>query len=196
MVVFYERGISITARARCCCREVGAGMISDWSSKTVISKLLLSLTTGLLLTVAMYSIANAQNQRAKSHMKSIHVSELNLNKVIGYLGHPLGEIVTIEGIAADGNDTRQKADTGELLLRVQGVNGKPLKREVILHFFPFQGVPIKNPSVGAKFRYIGYETGGFSGVPEKAFDYVPQAATTGHYFSTSFVVLRDERGSR
>ena len=158
------------------------------------SKLSLSLTTGLLITVASGLIADAQSQRAKTRVRSIHVSQLN--KVIGYLGHPLGEVITIEGITVDENYTKRKSDSGQLLLRVEDVNGKRLKNEVILHFSPFENVTIRNPSARAKFKYIGYETGGFNGIPERAFDYVPQAGTAGYAFSTSFVVLRDESENR
>ena len=51
---------------------------------------------------------------------------------------------------------------------------------------------LEKPKVGNKFKYIGYETGGFTGVPEKTFDYMPAIATTGYYFTTDFVAVRDE----
>ncbi|SRR5260370_1176676 len=157
------------------------------------SKLSLPRIAGLLMIIGVCWLANAQDQRARRPIKPIHVSTLNRNKVIGSLQRALGEVINIEGLVADENYTRKKADTGELLLRVQAVNGKRLKREVILPFSPFPGADLKNPSVGSKFKYIGYETGGFSGTPEKAFDYLPRAATTGYYFRSSFVVLRDEK---
>ncbi len=115
--------------------------------------------------------------------------------MIGSLGRPLGEVVSIEGIAADEDYTRRKADAGEILLRVLAVNGKSLKREVVLNFHPYEGAEMKNPSAGMRFKYFGYETGGFSGIPEAAFVYVPRVPTSGHYFTTSFVILRDDNGS-
>src|ERR1700730_17149750 len=138
------------------------------------SKPSLSLMTGLLIAVVMCSVADAQNRPAKSNFKSIHLSELRRNRVIGSLERPLGEVITIEGIVADENYTRRKADAGELLLRVQDVNGQPLKRAVIVPSHPFQDADITNRSAGTKFKYIGYEPGCFSGIPEKAFDYVPR----------------------
>lgn len=87
---------------------------------------------------------------------------------------------------------RRKSDVGKLLLRVKSVNGKSFKDEVVLDFNLFPGADIKNPAAGAAFKFTGYETGGFSGVPEKAFDFVARTATGGFYFGTSFVVLRDE----
>ena len=135
-------------------------------------------------------------RRPKSDTESIHASKLNRSKVIGSLGYALGEVVIIEGVIADDSYTRRKADAGKLLLRVQAVNGKPLKEEALFDFSPFVGADIRNPAVGARFKYTGYETGGFSGIPEQAFDYVPRVPTTGYYFSTSFVILRDESGRK
>lgn len=160
------------------------------------SKLLLHLIVSLLTAGATWSVAAAQDQRTRPNTKPIHVSRLNSSNVIGSLGRPLGEVVTIEGIAADENYTRRKADTGEILLRVQAVNGKALKREAILACHHYRGAEMKKPSAGMKFKYVGYETGGFSGIPEAAFVYVPRAPTSGYYFTTSFVILRDDSGGR
>lgn len=159
------------------------------------SKLLAILAVGSLISIIMCQTAAGQ-KRTKSNSQSIHISTLNGSKVIGSLGHQLGEIVVIEGVVADESYTKRKADAGELLLRVRAVNGKPLKEEVIFEFRPFSSGGIKNPPVGVRFKYTGYETGGFSGTPEKAFDYVPRVPTTGYNFTTSFVILRDENKRR
>src|SRR5258708_5073756 len=144
-----------------------------------------SFTRALLITVTFSMAAadgntSAQNKQVKKTADTIHVSTLSRAKVIGELGRPLGEIVTIEGIASDAADTRKKSDMGAVLLRIRTVNGKPLKSEIVLHFLPFQDAPINAPSAGAEFKYIGYETGEYDGVPEKAFNYVPRAATTNY----------------
>jgi hypothetical protein len=161
----------------------------------MISKLSIILSLSSLIAIINSQTTTAQ-QRTDTNSDSIHISTLNLSKVIGYLGYALGEVVIIEGVVADENYTKRKDDAGKLLLRVQIVNGKPLKDEAIFDFSPFLGADVKKPLVGARFKYTGYETGGFSGIPEKAFDYVPQVATTGYYFSTSFVILRDENGQK
>jgi hypothetical protein len=148
-----------------------------------------------LVSSVKYPSAVGQ-KRTVTNAESIHLSRLNSSKVIGFLGHPLGEVITIEGIAADEEYTRRKADTGETLLRVQAVNGKSLKREAIFHFDPVQGADIKKPSAGIRFKYIGYETGGFSGLPEKAFDFIPRVQTKEYSFTTSFVILRDDKTSK
>jgi hypothetical protein len=116
--------------------------------------------------------------------------------VIGSLGRALGEVVTIEGVAVDENHTRRKADTGEILLSVQAVNGKALKYEAILPFHLYSGLEMKELFSGMTFKLVGYETGGFFGIPEAAFAYVPRAPTSGYHFTSSFVILRDDSGGR
>jgi len=158
-------------------------------------------TRAVLITVT-FSLAvaggktSAQTKQVKRTADTIHVSTLSRARVIGVLGWPLGEIVTIEGIASDGAYTKKKSDMGAVVLRIRTVNGKPLKSEIVLHFLLFHDTAINTPSAGTEFKYVGYETGEYAGVPEKAFNYVPRAATTHYGFTTSFVVLRDERVSR
>lgn len=123
----------------------------------------------------------------------ISVSELSRRAVVGRLGHSLGEIVTIEGTIADGSYTRAKADAGEILLRVHIVNGKRIEDEQVFHFQLASGASISSPMVGSKFKYLGYETGSFTGIPGDAFQYIPMRATTGYGFTTSFLLVRDEK---
>lgn len=123
----------------------------------------------------------------------IQAIELSERPVIGDLGHPLGKIVTIEGVVADGDFTRKKADVGGTLLRIQSVDGKPLQSEVIYHFAPSSLVKIAKPTVGSRFKYRGYETGEFSGSPAGEFQFTGPYATTSFHFSMRFEVLKDER---
>lgn len=118
--------------------------------------------------------------------KTVHVSDLN--HVIGLLGHELGVIVTVEGVAEDGSATGRKEDDGVLLLRVERVNGKPLANPV---YFPFQSHTLKKPAVGSKFQYVCYETGSFAGVPADAFQYIEAVATTEFHFRSELVLLKE-----
>jgi hypothetical protein len=126
--------------------------------------------------------------------KSITVGELNQLQVIGWLGQPLGKIITVEGVAADENYHGIKQDAGQTLLRIQVVDGKVLPEECVFHFGEFSHYfdPMEKPKVGSKFKYIGYETGGFTGVQPGLFEYTAPFASTGYAFTTHFVVLRDE----
>lgn len=160
------------------------------------SKLLLHLIVCVLIAGTTCPVVGAQVRRTRPRSNPIHVSVLNSAIVVGSLGVPLGEVLTIEGIAADENYTKRRADSGDILLRVQTVNGKALKHEAIFPFSPFEGAEMTKPSAGMRFKYVGYETGGFSGIPEGAFAYVPRVPTSGYYFTTSFVVLRDHGDSK
>jgi hypothetical protein len=156
------------------------------------SKLLSYLIVSLLIAGTTCFVVAAQRRRTTQKFPSIHASRLNTGNVVGALGYPLGEVVTVEGIAADETYTRRKADTGKILLLVHRVNGKPIKREVVLPCQPHEGVELTRPTAGARFKFVGYETGGFSGTPEEAFVYIPRTATSGYYFTTSLVILRDD----
>lgn len=98
----------------------------------------------------------------------ITYTDLNKRPVLGRLGHPLGEIVSIEGIIADGSFTKAKVDDGWILVRVRAVNAKPLKVEQV---FQYEEAAKGSPVVGSEFKFIGYETGGFTGIPIEAFKY-------------------------
>ena len=123
--------------------------------------------------------------------KSITVAELQEMQVLGSLDHPLGEIVTIEGVVAGEDYRRDKGDLGHTLLRIQSVNGKKLTEEWVFHFNPFSD-DVKKPKVGSRFKYVGYESGGFGGLPTKAFEIIGLIALPSYSFGTHFVILRDE----
>jgi hypothetical protein len=156
----------------------------------VISK---RLTVAVLGVVILLSAHTAHGQRSRSANRSINVSELNSRKVIGRLGYELGSVISIDGIVADENYRREREDLGEILLRVQAVNGKRLKNEVIFPFMQHGVGSVTRPPVGTTFKFIGYETGAFVGEPDGIFDYVPRFATTSYHFRTSFYVLKDAK---
>ena len=148
------------------------------------------------LTLVACPFALAQNHRTRSHTKPILVARINSSGIIGSIGRTLGEVVTVVGTAVDDSYTRRKEDAGERLLRIQSVNGTTLKSEAVLHFIAYNSEELRKPSVGTKFKYVGFETGGFSGMPEAAFAYIPRVPTSGYYFTTSFVILRDDSGGK
>lgn len=139
--------------------------------------------------------------------------------VIGKLGKPLGEAVAIEGIIVAGDETRMKTYQGSYLLKIVSVEGKPLAQPPLMEFsIPgFVNVPLANTSfslfklktgrtagslddaqvrkieqgyVGATFRLLAYETGGFRCIPR----HLPQDLLwqdRGFGFSTHLVLLKD-----
>jgi hypothetical protein len=112
-------------------------------------------------------------------------------KIIGTLNKPIGEIVTVEGVIIDGTDTREKGDAGKVLLKVQWINGKKLQKGVNLPVKIFQWSAIHTPKVNEHKKYIGYETGAMSGIPRRAFNYMPQVTTEDFHFSTYFQICKE-----
>lgn len=145
----------------------------------------------VVASAALLMLSLLRASPAQEEARSIPVAELSRMQIIGWLGQPLGKICTVEGVVADEDYRRAKADLGHTLLRIQAVNGKKLTEECVFHFSPYLA-KIEKPTVGGRFRYVGYETGGFTGTPAGVFDYIPAHCSTGYAFTTDFVVLRDE----
>lgn len=123
--------------------------------------------------------------------KPIPVAELEAAGVLGRLGQPLGTVVTIEGVVADEKYERPKIDDRQILLLVRRVNGTKLAKEQVFCFSD----PTKSfaqPKANAAFKYLGYETGGFEGVPEQVWEHFGRSAVAGFGFQTHFHFLRDE----
>jgi hypothetical protein len=112
-------------------------------------------------------------------------------KIIGILNKPIGEIVTLEGAIIDGTYTRKKGDSDKVLLMVHSINGKKIQKVVNLPIRIFKWSDINMPKVNDYKKYIGYETGEMSGIPQKAFNYMPQATTEGFHFSTYFQICKE-----
>jgi hypothetical protein len=149
----------------------------------------------------------------------IPISKINENSVIGLLGVPLGEWVTIQAIIVDGDSLPDKIHGGSYLFRVTSVNGVKLTSEPVLEFslrhvfaddLAEDNVGLYLEKYGTepeglsasqieslKVGYVGksvslqvYETGGFSGMPES----LPEDALIwqdhGFCFKTHLVVVK------
>jgi hypothetical protein len=92
----------------------------------------------------------------------ISVRSFSRNNVIGLLGVSLGTVVRISGIAHVGNKTNMKADEGQWILDIDGVNGRSLNGKVRFNVTPKYAEAIK--SIG-RFECYGTEYGGFYGDP-------------------------------
>lgn len=149
-------------------------------------KICLAALITAIFFVSFHSTGNAGE-------KMITLSELNKSRIIGCLGRPLGSVVTIEGIVVDDYYRKMKSDEGETLLKVQKVDGKALSGEIIIPLRQEPSESVKKPLPGYHFRFLGYETGSFTGMPEEVFRYIPQAATEGFQFRTYFLVVRVEK---
>ncbi len=89
----------------------------------------------------------------------IAVASLGPDRVIGYLGFPLGTVVRVTGTATVVH-SRRKATDERPVLRIESVNGHPLSTPAD---FP---VPdgYANPGDGVAFDLYVHEQGSFSGV--------------------------------
>jgi hypothetical protein len=126
---------------------------------------------------------------ANSMQKSSSYCTANDQQIVGHLGHPLGKIVTISGkVRQAGVGSKSLQD----VLFVEVVNGIRLAQPVEIEFDLFVTAQVPKPLLGRSFSYVGYETGGFTGIPSAAFKYVPAVATTDYRFTTSFQILREE----
>lgn len=121
-------------------------------------------------------------------MKQIPYTQLSQSGLTGSLGHGLGQLVTVEGQILDTTD--MKDDEGKIRLRIDKVDGKALGKPVVLplEFFSFSAPP--RPKAGDKVKYIGYETGAFTGIPGKAFEHIPRVASQDYHFALAFQVCK------
>ena len=118
------------------------------------------LALGVVIGVTLRPNLAADPPKEEKKEKPIPIDEVRKRGVLGALGHPLGTIVTVEGEAFDGDETKWKWDATKTLLRVKTVDGTELKKEAVFHF---HSEDAEKPKFGAKFKYTGYETGGYHG---------------------------------
>ncbi|MBN1698093.1 MAG: hypothetical protein JW881_11315 [Spirochaetales bacterium] len=114
-------------------------------------------------------------------------------QITGMLGRPLGEIVTVKGTVIENTIWRAANETEELLLEVDSIDGKPLDDPVRIPFGVFPWCGCGKPAPGNPFNYVGYETGGMTGIPEKAFDYMSRVAAREYGFTVYFQVCGEAR---
>jgi len=113
-------------------------------------------------------------------------------RVIGSLGVPLGQIVKINGTVVPDECRKRKADLGKTLIEVSQVNGSPLPKKTVVEA-AFLVAKQDLPSPGSPITCIGYETGGYHGVPPGTFDHVPPMTAEGFHFAVRFVILKTMR---
>lgn len=110
---------------------------------------------------------------------------------IGTLGLPLGKIMTISGVVRQAV-LGTKGSENDLVLSIEAVNNRSLSKPITMPFQIFTTAKVTQPILGQIFRYVGYETGGFVGVPAEAFKWVPAVATTDHHFETFYQILHED----
>jgi hypothetical protein len=115
------------------------------------------------------------------------------SQLLGKLHEPLGQFLTIRGIAVNGAD--KGYETGRTL-RIQQVNDRATQEDIRLCINPYFGKwnqYLPKIPLGNTYEMYGYETGGYAGhldFPDPASLPFPPIQDTAWHFSTNFVVLR------
>lgn len=107
-------------------------------------------------------------------------------EVLPKLGARFGTLVTVEGTVFPGADLRMKALESVLMLEVTSVNDKRLNSSVTLELRTLAGRDVR----GGAVRLVGFESGGFGGIPSEAWNFTPPMATTEFSFRHHFVVVK------
>jgi hypothetical protein len=139
--------------------------------------------------------AHIDRSFAKSVMndKKGAITDANVTKQsqIGELGQTFGKVTTISGIISQAA-LGSKADKFDLVLSIKTVNDRALAKPITMRFKIFERAKVARPVLGQTFRYVGYETGGFVGIPAEAFKWVEPVATTDHRFESFYQILHED----
>ena len=123
-------------------------------------------------------------------VSSSHAEDADERAITPKLGAKFGEIIEIEGIVVGDDEPRMKKHASADLIRVLNVSDRKLEDSILIEFLTFGFAPIDIPEGGTLVRLKGYETGGFRGIPQKAFDDIPTVATTGFHFESLFQAIK------
>ncbi|NJK41495.1 MAG: hypothetical protein HC934_09360 [Acaryochloridaceae cyanobacterium SU_2_1] len=152
------------------------------------SIILLSLTT----IAMMQPMSPTQAAEPSKTSPAIHVDQLRPTVVMGKLGQPLGKVITISGKVVSGDRSAKSNHPDDLALQVLQVNDQALATPVTLPWTVFTTAAIKPPKLHQAFKYVGYETGSFTGVPHEAFKVLSAVASREFHFESRFEVLQED----
>lgn len=131
---------------------------------------------------------------------TVNASDLGTKvKIIGPLGKPLGEMITIECKTLPPNEQpRGKDSAGRFFVKVTAVDGVALKKPVVIEVrvFPFSPKPKRD---GMDLEITGYQDGSFQGIPPAALNGVsPPPQTQSWHFAVYFQDMNENglRGTR
>ena len=141
----------------------------------------------ILLISLVFLCAFAVAQGAKPARTPISWNDLNTkNEIIGSLGFPLGELITIDCVC-------RKADTkgDREFLEISTVNDKKFAEPVKLTYRILSLSKIKELKVDYTYRLRVYEDGLMKGLPQGVFAEIGLVQTQGYHFSTDVVIVRE-----
>jgi hypothetical protein len=143
----------------------------------------------VLLVLAGLVLSSAGGQ-GKPAPRNISAAELQSgSQIIGMLGFPLGELVSIRCRIVESN-----TKAGGQLVDVVETNGKPVSGMLQLRFNIWEWGNISRGSLPLDqiLRLRVYETGGMIGIPVEAMRETTFVQTEGWSFSTSLLLLNWE----
>ncbi len=155
----------------------------------------LTILAGVLVLHACFTQAR--------ELPGIPAEQLNRNyQLVGKLHAPLGTPITVEGVVVEG---QLKGYEGGPNLRVQRIGGHALQQDIQIRLEPYfhkwgekisidEGPSLPELEMGKTYEMEGYETGGYVGVPARAYKKAGlMLQTTGHYFRMDFIVYKARR---
>jgi len=127
--------------------------------------------------------------RVPVYTDSLHTT----HELIGPLGKPLGEVLTVTGTVRREEDTKQQL----IYIEITELNGVAMKMPVKMYAHPWQwSNSIKELKPGQRMTVRAYQDGGMRGHPDQAMMETTFIQTTGFGFSTWLVVLKEVPASK
>src|SRR5262245_52736137 len=152
----------------------------------------------LIALIVLGSVSSAVGQEKPI---DVPVSDLGSRfRLVGKLHIPLGEVVAVQGVIAEGPF---KGYEGGPNLRVQRINGRATQEDIQIKVVPYfgqfgekiyNGRELPKLENGATYEFEGYETGGYIGKASEAYQRASLAIqTTGYYFRQLFEVYKAKK---
>jgi hypothetical protein len=171
--------------------HVKSGMLRFQKTNTMNTTLFSSIiiTTGISL-ISLHTRAGEPS--------TISVEDIRSGKIVitGLLGKPLGTIVHVKcrGFGPAPGEEQSKDPLWTQQVEVLQVDDVKLDKPVRIYWDSISWAAQKIPRAGETIRVIGYEVGGFKGIPHRAADYIESWQDSpmepGVYFHLSFIALK------
>jgi hypothetical protein len=122
----------------------------------------------------------------------VSINEIVQRGVIGSLGKPLGDGMTVSGTVVDQPRVDEMGGDWRGTVSVDRVDGVVLPHPVSIKVgVRVADVSVAPATVGKLVTLFGYETGGYEGYPEAAFSYLEPNAQEEMHFTTFFAAWPD-----
>ena len=129
--------------------------------------------------------------------EQVSILDFEKSKVLlGKLGKPFGTMmrVTCRGVARpEGEAGRTKDAWWDHMVEITAIEGKPLKRPVMIDWGTYAAEPVEKPAAGASLEVVGYESGAFEGTPAGISVSTAIRADVGFAFVCQFVAIEAGR---